>query len=89
MFLEQHIRMISEGSCDNEDWSDAAEIQLCITEINSILKHIQIENRYLKWIRIFYNKKKITDNKLLNCTLMLVFHYFLSSGVQKPLKTSM
>ncbi len=68
--------------------SDAAEIQLYITEINSIFKYIQIENRYLKWIIIFYNKTKITDSKLLNSTLMLVFHYFLSSGVQKPLKTS-
>jgi len=29
MFLEQqnhHIRMISEGSCDTEDWSNDAEI---------------------------------------------------------------
>ncbi len=25
MFLEQHIRMISEGSCDTEDWSADAE----------------------------------------------------------------
>ncbi len=23
--LNQHIRMISEGSCDTEDWSDDAE----------------------------------------------------------------
>jgi len=27
MFLEQHIRMISEGSCDSEEeWSNDAEI---------------------------------------------------------------
>jgi len=25
MFLEQHILMISEGSCDIEDWSNDAE----------------------------------------------------------------
>ncbi len=25
MFLEQQIRMISEGSCDTEDWSNDAE----------------------------------------------------------------
>ncbi len=25
MFLEQRIRMISEGSCDTEDWSNDAE----------------------------------------------------------------
>ncbi len=24
-FNTQHIRMISEGSCDNEDWSNDAE----------------------------------------------------------------
>ncbi len=31
----QHIRMISEGSCDTEDWSNH-----CITEINYTLKYI-------------------------------------------------
>ncbi len=41
--------MISEGSCDTEDWSNDAEMQLCITGINYILKYIQIENRYFKW----------------------------------------
>ncbi len=25
MFLERHNRMISEGSCDTEDWSNDAE----------------------------------------------------------------
>ncbi len=25
MFIEQQIRMISEGSCDTEDWSNDAE----------------------------------------------------------------
>ncbi len=40
--------MISEGSCDTEDWSNDAEIQRCITEINYILKYIKIENWYFK-----------------------------------------
>ncbi len=50
----QHNRMISEGSCDTEDWSNDAEIflhrkkQLCITGINYILKYLQIENGYFK-----------------------------------------
>ncbi len=35
---KQHIRMISEGSCDDEDWSNDAEHFLCITGINYILK---------------------------------------------------
>ncbi len=37
----QHIRMISERSCDTEDW-----IQHCITGINYILQYIQIEHRF-------------------------------------------
>ncbi len=42
--------MISEGSCDTEDWSNDAgcKIQLCIAGINYNLKYIQIENIYLK-----------------------------------------
>ncbi len=38
----QHIRMISEGSCDTEDWSNDAENSALITGINYILKYIQI-----------------------------------------------
>ncbi len=49
MFLpNQHIRMISEGSCDTEDWSNEAENSALITEINYILKYIKTENRYFK-----------------------------------------
>ncbi len=48
MFLEQQIRMISEGSCDTEDWSNDAENTALITEINYILKYIQIETSYFK-----------------------------------------
>ncbi len=40
--------MISEGSCDTEDWSNDAEISDLITGINDILKYIQIENSYFK-----------------------------------------
>ncbi len=40
--------MISEGSCDTEDWSNDAENSALITEINSILKYIKIENCYFK-----------------------------------------
>ncbi len=40
--------MISEGSCDSEDWSNDAENSALITEINYILKHIQIENGSFK-----------------------------------------
>ncbi len=40
--------MISEGSCDSEDWSNDAENSALITEINVILKYIKIENCYFK-----------------------------------------
>ncbi len=59
----QHIRMISERSCDTEDW-----IQHCITGINYILQYIQIEHRfshqinaafvsirYFKQLQLFWN----------------------------------
>ncbi len=48
MFLEQQIRMISEGSCDTEDWSNDAENSALITEINAYIKYIQIESSYFK-----------------------------------------
>ncbi len=44
----QHIRMISEGSCDTEGWSNDAENSALIKRINYILQYIQIENGYFK-----------------------------------------
>ncbi len=40
--------MISEGSCDTEDWSNDAENTALITGINYILLYIQEENSYFK-----------------------------------------
>ncbi len=40
--------MISEGSCDTEDWSNDAENTALISEINYSLKYIQIGNNYFK-----------------------------------------
>ncbi len=40
--------MISEGSCDTEDWSNDAENSDLITAINYILTDIRIENTYCK-----------------------------------------
>ncbi len=40
--------MISEGSCDTEDWSNDAENSDLITGINYILTYNQIENGYFK-----------------------------------------
>ncbi len=47
--------MISEGSCDTEDWSNDAENSALITEINYILRYIQIKNSYLNFFIIFHN----------------------------------
>ncbi len=43
MFIaaNQHIRMISEGSCDTENWSNDAENSAFFTGINYILKYIK------------------------------------------------
>ncbi len=38
--------MISEVSCDTEDWSNDAENSVLITGINYILQNITIENHY-------------------------------------------
>ncbi len=40
--------MISEGSCDTEDWSNDAENSALITAINYILQYFHIENSYFK-----------------------------------------
>ncbi len=47
MFLTQqiNIRMISEGSCDTEDWSNDAENSALITGINYILQYITKQTR--------------------------------------------
>ncbi len=49
MFLKanQNFRMISEGSCDTEDWSNDAENSDLITAINYILTFIHIETAIL------------------------------------------
>ncbi len=52
----QHIRMISEGSCDTEDWSNGCwKFSFAITGINYILKDVQVENSYFKILILFYN----------------------------------
>ena len=43
-----HIRVISEGSCDTEDWSNDAENSALITGIYYALLYIHIENSYFK-----------------------------------------
>ncbi len=40
--------MISEESCDTEDWSNDAENSALIIAISYIFKYIQIENSYFE-----------------------------------------
>ncbi len=40
--------MISEGSCDTEDWRNDAENVALMTGINYIFKYIQIESSDFK-----------------------------------------
>jgi len=40
--------MISEGSCDTEDWSNDAKNSALITEINYVFKYIKMENSNFK-----------------------------------------
>ncbi len=48
LILIQHIKMISEGSCDTEDWSNDAE--------NSALHH---RNKF--YFKVYYNRKPIIE----------------------------
>jgi len=41
---DHHIRVISEGSCDTEDWSNDPEKTALITGINYTLLYIHLEN---------------------------------------------
>ncbi len=42
-----YIRMISEGSCDTEDWSNDAENTALITEINYIYITLMEKSEYI------------------------------------------
>ncbi len=45
-----HIRMISVGSCETDDWSNDAENSALPSQewMNDILNSVQIENGYFK-----------------------------------------
>ncbi len=47
--------MISEGSCDPEDWSNDAKTQIYLTWINCILKYAQIDKRERSQIVIIFH----------------------------------
>ncbi len=64
--------MISEGSCDTEDWTNDAENSALITEINIFLKYIQIE--------VILN-----CGKFHNITVCTVFFYCISDQMNAAL----
>ncbi len=48
--------MISEGSCDTEDWRNGCgKFSIAITGINCILKYIKIETDIFNFVIILYN----------------------------------
>ncbi len=85
----QHIRMISEGSCDTEDWRNDAENVALITGINYILKYIQIVKIFhsisaccildqinaglVSRSEFFKNIKNLTVQKLLTVSVLTCF----------------
>ncbi len=54
----QHIKMISEESCDSEDWSNDAENSALATGINYILKFTFT----LSFSRHFYPKRLTNED---------------------------
>ncbi len=76
----QHIRVISEGSCDTEDCCNDASNSALITEINYIFKYITIETSILNCNNIspfllcfWSNKRSLGEQKSL-------LSYFLISS---------
>ncbi len=69
--VNQHIRMISEGSCDPEDWSNDAE--------NSALHH-----RNKIHFKIFSNSKQLFHNNTL-FFLYIYWFYFIFDQINAVL----
>ncbi len=55
--MKQHncISMITEESCNTEDWSHDAENSALITGINYILLYIQQRKQFFSFVIIFQN----------------------------------
>ncbi len=80
MCLEQQISilMISEGSCDTEDWSNDAENTDLITGINYIWTYIQIETLILSCNnRRDFSKTLTLNKKTLNLIDPKLFNGFV------------
>ncbi len=91
--------MISEESCDTEDWSNGAEKKLWITGINYILKYTKTENSYFKYINyitvltIFdpinvalVSRRdffNLTDPKPLKCSVLIIKQQSSSQSISE------
>ncbi len=75
--------MISEGSCDTEDWSNDAEIQLYITGINYIyLKYT--EQNYKRNTFVFapiFSWAELKDLRHILCTQRPISLKYCSQSV--------
>jgi len=86
-----HIRVISEGSCDTEDWSNDAGNTALITGINYILINVYT----VFWFSLWEHKRHISetinnrnDSKHLMCVYL--HNYILGTNLylKKSPKTS-
>ncbi len=66
MFLNQHIRMISEGSCDTEDWSNDAENTALHHKNKLHLKIYSNRNCNFKCLLYFWSHKcSLGEHKII------------------------
>ncbi len=81
--------MISEGSCDTEEWNNGCwKFYFAITEISYICINYILNIYCLVSIRDFFKKIKFTDHQVLNGSVYDIFLYiFLKAKVEnKPIQ---
>jgi len=73
MFLasNQHISMISEGSCDTEDWS------------NEDFENAALHHRNKLYIKIYYNRKQLS--KIIFHFTVFCSLFMLTVSVNQPM----
>ncbi len=81
--VNQHVWMISEGSCDTEDWSNDAEIS--VLHHRNKLNVITYSSKKYFTILVFYGIFDQTNaayvsiiDRLFNCCIHVVYHFKLN-----------
>ncbi len=65
--MYQHIKMISKGSCETEDWSNGCwKFSFVTTGINYILKYIKNRKLLFDIVIVFYNITVFTVSNKCN-----------------------